>query len=162
MCRDKLSGLNFSVRAGALCRPASGTSNTDLQRRFQTSTRRRCSPTELTLFSFRICWLGIITNTFNFANLLDNSADRSSNMVGSTSSFVVVCGPCFGTGQRGENKPCVVCHSEGQLILQGNVSEYFDCPSCQGSGYPGMDIHGLCICCEGIGAVHRLRSARVS
>ena len=39
-------------------------------------------------------------------------------MIGSTSSFVVVCGPCFGTGHRGQEKPCVVCKSQGRLILQ--------------------------------------------
>ena len=83
-------------------------------------------------------------------------------MIGSTSSFVVVCGPCFGTGQRYEEKPCTVCKSQGSLVLQGNVTEYFDCPSCHGSGYPGVDIHVICSRCEGIGAVHRLSSRKPS
>jgi hypothetical protein len=83
-------------------------------------------------------------------------------MVGSTSSFVVLCGPCFGTGRRHKDKPCKVCKGHGQLVLPGSVEEYSDCPQCYGSGYPGVDIHVLCARCQGLGAIHRLKTVMVS
>jgi len=83
-------------------------------------------------------------------------------MIGSNSSFTVMCGPCFGTGKRGEDKPCRICDSHGKLVLQGNIGEYTDCPICHGSGYPGVDILAICNRCEGIGAVHRLNSRKPS
>lgn len=157
-CRAMSFRRNFPVCASALYTWASGTSNRCLHPWFQIFPGKRGTPTTPTCafnFSFEFCQLKIIANNSIFANVLPVFADSCSRMVGSTSSFVVVCGPCFGTGQRGEDEPCGVCKSQGRLVLQGNVSEYFDCPSCHGSGYPGVDIHVLCARCKGIGAVRR-------
>ena len=47
-------------------------------------------------------------------------------------------------------------------MLQGNVTEYSDCPICHGSGYPGVDVMVVCNRCEGVGAVYRLNIRRPS
>ena|SRR2546425_2906561 len=77
-------------------------------------------------------------------------------------TFTIGCPSCSGLGYHGfqTTNTCSVCKGTGELILEGERSDYKRCGPCGGNGYNGFVSTNFCSVCHGVGLVkpHRVVS----